>query len=265
MPLTPPYSSSTAAMCTRSARMRRSMRSAGSVSGMNEIARRTSVSDCRRLGGAEQVLDVDQSDDVVEVALAQREAGVAGAPRDLQVLFHRARGREVDHVGARHHDLARGAVRELEDVGEQLALLLGQLALLLGVEQAPDLLLAVAQLAFGDRLDAEDAQDRVGGVVEHPDHRVRHLVEHVERERHPQRRRLRLADRERLRRQLAEDDVEDGDDRERDDQAHGVAAPPTARRRSPTRSGSIRRANAGSPIQPRARLASVMPSWVADR
>ena len=62
----------------------------------------------------------------VEVALAEREAGVAGAPRDLQVLLHRARGREVDHVGARHHDLAGDAVRELEDVGEQVALLVGQ-------------------------------------------------------------------------------------------------------------------------------------------
>lgn len=33
----------------------------------------------------------------------------------------------------------------------------------------------------------------------------------------------------------------------------------------PTRSGSRMRAKAGSPIQPRARLASVIPSWVADR
>ena len=136
-------------MCTRSARMRRSMRSAGSVSGTNEIARFTSVRIGRRLRRAEQVLDVHQADHVVEVALAQREAGVAGAPDDLHVLFHRARGREVHHVGARHHDLARGAVRELEDVGEQLALLVGQLALVLGVEQVADLLLAVPQLALG--------------------------------------------------------------------------------------------------------------------
>ena len=116
---------------------------------MNEIAALHLGEAGGRLRRAEQVLDVDQADHVVEVALAQREARVAGAPGDLQVLFHRARGREVDHVGARHHDLARGAVRELEDVVEQLALLVGQLALVLGVEQLAELLLAVAQLALG--------------------------------------------------------------------------------------------------------------------
>ncbi len=34
---------------------------------------------------------------------------------------------------------------------------------------------------------------------------------------------------------------------------------------SPPRRGRMIQANAGSPIQPRARLARVMPSWVAER
>ena len=71
----------------------------------------------------EEVLDVDEADDVVEVPFAEREAGVAAAPRDPQVLGQRPGGGEVDHVLAREHDLPRHPVGQLEDVVEQLALL----------------------------------------------------------------------------------------------------------------------------------------------
>ena len=237
---------------------------AGSVSGTNEIARATSVSDCRRLGGAEQVLDVDQPDHVVEVALARAGSACGRLRRAmLQVLFHRARGREVDHVGARHHDLARDAVRELEDVVEQLALL-ARAARSACSESSRSRISSSLWRSSPSVTGAmpTSSQHAVGGVVEQPDHRVGHLVEDVERQRHPAATvgsGLRMA-------------IDFGAcspstmwrtvmTQERDGEAHRVEHRRTARRRCRPAAARSSRANAGSPTQPSARLASVMPSW----
>ena len=174
------------------------------------------------LGAAEQVLDVDHADDPVERAVAQGEAGVAALPRDLEVGLERLLGVEIDHVGPRHHDLPRHAVGELEDVVQQLALAFRQAGRVPRGEQAAQLLLVLGQLPFGHRLDADHLEDRVGAVVEHPDRRVGRLVEALHGHGNPQGGVLGLADGERLRRQLAEHDVQNRDGHERHGQRHGV-------------------------------------------
>ena len=54
----------------------------------------------------EQILDVDQSDRLVEVTFYQGEARVLAAYRDIQGLFERLVGIEHDHLGARRHHVA---------------------------------------------------------------------------------------------------------------------------------------------------------------
>ncbi|OMP13004.1 hypothetical protein COLO4_02447 [Corchorus olitorius] len=61
---------------------------------------------------------------------------------------------------------------------------------------------------------AGDAQDAVGAGVEQPDGRVHQPVEEVQRHRRPQREQVGLADRPGLGRQLADHDVQVGDDEE---------------------------------------------------
>ena len=140
---------------------------------------------------------------------------MAAAAGDRQVVGEAARGRQEDDVGARHHDLTRDTVEQLEDVGEQPPLLLGELGRLPRGEQETKLLLRVRDLVLTDRPDADQAENAVGGVVEQPDRGKHRPVEDVERRRRPQRRAARQPDRDRLRHQLAEDDVEHADGGER--------------------------------------------------
>ena len=176
----------------------------------------------RRFLGDEEVLDVDQADELVQIALAEREAGVAAPACAVEVGVHRGRGVEVDDLGAGNHHLAGVAVGELEHVVEQLPLGLGEFRLLLGGEETPDLLLAVREFAVPERFDAEQAQEGVRHLVQDPDAGVGHLVEEPQRRRHPQAGRFGPADGERLGRQFAEHDVEHADDREGDHQADRV-------------------------------------------
>ena len=75
---------------------------------------------------------------------------------------------------------------------------------------------------------------------------------------------LRPFERDRLGRQLAEHDVQGGDDGERDGHGDACARSPRPSRPAGTSSaGSISEASAGSPIQPSPMLAIVMPSCVA--
>ena len=71
-------------------------------------------------------------------------------------------------------------------------------------------------------------------------------------------------ERDRLRRELAEHDVQRGDDRERDRRRRWCARSWSAIMLGRNcNEGSITEASAGSPIHPRPMLAIVMPSWVA--
>ena len=70
---------------------------------------------------------------------------------------------------------------------------------------------------------------------------------------------------QRLGHQLAQDDVEDGDDDERDGRGDGVGGDGRQRvRAASAKPPWIRPASAGSPIQPSPSEARVMPSWVAE-
>ena len=77
-----------------------------------------------------------------------------------------------------------------------------------------------ASSPLGRRRDADQLEQAVGGVIEHPDRRVGELEEEEEGKGDQQRRPLGLADGDRLRGQLAEHDVQEGDDQEGEPQAH---------------------------------------------
>ena len=72
-------------------------------------------------------------------------------------------------------------------------------------------------------VDAEDAEHGLGGLLEHPDERLRDGEERAHRRGHPQGRSLRVDERDALRHELAEDDVEERQDEvgERDREGRG--------------------------------------------
>jgi hypothetical protein len=115
-------------------------------------------------------------------------------------------------------------VREVEDLVEHL--LFGRrdhTGVLRGGNDHPDFLLVVRDDACRRGLDPEQARDAVRGLLQEPDDRIRGEVEGLDRQRHPQRRRLVLRQRDCLRDELAERDVEVRDDREGDDERDGVS------------------------------------------
>ena len=104
---------------------------------------------------------MDDADDVVEAATADREARVVVLGHLLQVFFLRVFDVEVDHVTAGHHQRGDLPLVEAEDVAHHFVL-----ALLDGAgfgtfgQQGMDFFLG--DLVHGIRIDAHAAQDEVG-------------------------------------------------------------------------------------------------------
>ena len=105
----------------------------------------------------------------------------------MEVLFEAAVVGEVDDLVSRQHDLSSVALRQFENVLEQLALIVGELTVAPRRQQQPNLLLAVSRNAAFNGLDADQLEERAGGSVERPDRRIAHLVEQEERRRDPER------------------------------------------------------------------------------
>ena len=153
---------------------------------------------------------------VVEVVAIDGQARVAPA-RDLrdQVVECRLR-RDRDELGARNHHLARGQVREAEHAVEHLLfLLLEDARLLAGGHQHLQLFFRVHHRAAVGAAEAEHLDHPLRGAVHQPDERREHAHEDLERAHQPHRGGLRPFERDPFRRQLAEDDLERGDDEER--------------------------------------------------
>ena len=100
-------------------------------------------------------------------------------------------------------------------------------------------------------------------AVQQADERPERLHEELGRLHDQQRRPLGALERNRFRRQLAEHDVQGGDDRERDGDRDAVAVVSAIATGRNANTGWMSEASAGSPIQPRPMLAIVMPSCVA--
>ncbi len=127
------------------------------VSAMNPMGRSSPRSVLVR-GGPVQVLDVDVADDVVDVLLEHRVAGVVGLLDLGDGLGDRGRRGQERRLGAGHHDVADRPVAERESAAhEDLLHLVDVPALLAGLEDHAQLFLGVGQVALGRGLDAGTA------------------------------------------------------------------------------------------------------------
>ena len=182
----------------------------------------------------QDVLGVDYADDLVErfgvhgVARAARHGDLVGRVLDGHVRL------EGDHLGARGHHLLRGLLAELEDALEQPGVLL-QHAAAFGalLDEHPDLLGRVQPLVLAGGRDAHAPEEPVGGAVEERDRPRHDPGEAHQRRGHPAAHRLGIEQRQRLRHQLAEDDVQHGDDDERDRRRYAVRGERGERVRQP--------------------------------
>jgi hypothetical protein len=145
------------------------------------------------------------------------------AQRLGQRLAHGGVGREGRHLGPRRHDVARQGLAEAEDALEHVGLLgLERAALLALGDEDLEVLGRRSQLPLAGRLHPQDPHDPVARPVEEVDEGGEELAEELEGPRRHEHSGLGPLDGERLRRQLAEDDVEHGDDDEGDDHRSGA-------------------------------------------
>ena len=80
----------------------------------------------------EHVLDVDHADDRIELVAIHRQSAVAGIGEGADQVGEGDALLDRDDVGARHADVARVALAEVQEVADHLALELGQVALGVG-------------------------------------------------------------------------------------------------------------------------------------
>ena len=167
---------------------------------------------------AEQVAHVEHPDDVVERLAIDGVPRVRRVEDDSERLLGRQVNRDHGDVGFRDHHVGDVLIAEDEDLVDHLPLVLLDLPLLrrAGDEHAK-LGLRVHLSLRARRLEAEAVQDRVGRPPQDPDDGAEDDEERANGRRDPERRRLGMAKRGSLGHELADDDVEEAQDRVGDD------------------------------------------------
>jgi hypothetical protein len=213
---------------------------------------------------AEQIRDVQHADDVVEVLAVHGEPRVAALAECLGDVGERCVDGQRHHLGAGHHDLARGEIGEAEDAVEHLLLFLFEDAgFLARGDQHLELFFRVHQRVAARRLEADARTTRrpsvFSAVMNGHNTRMKISVGRV-----------------------TSSAVDSGCCSAT---VFGASSPSTMCSAvmienemttaivcavivetydpSARNGGSMKAASAGSPTQPRPRLAMVMPSWVA--
>ena len=219
-----PYSSITIAMCCF-VRLN-SVRSATRpfVSGTIVAGRSSSATltrgDPALVHRGDQVADVEDADDLVERVAVDGVARVGRVEHEPQRLLRRELDRERDHVGPRDHHVGDVLVGEVEHLVDHLLLAALDLALLgRAREQHPQLDLGMRRVLGAGHLLAERLQHVLGRALQEPDERLEEDEEPAHGRRHRKRDPLRVAERDPLRDELADHDVQVGDDQQRED--HG--------------------------------------------
>ena len=173
------------------------------------------------LGLAEEfkeIFDVNDADRVIEVTIAEGEAGVSGVDGALEIFFEGVFGVEESDFAARGGDIADDAIGHIESVDEDGLTERGDFfgAFAFGEDDA-EFFFAVGEIVFADWLDAEEGADEpIGDGIEEPDGWSEEGVEEAEGARDPEGGGDGFADGEDFGGLFAEGDVEGGDGGESD-------------------------------------------------
>ena len=140
-------------------------------------------------------------------------------------LCRRGVGRDGDDLRPRrHHALDREAFKADHALQHELLLLVQRAGLAAGLHNQTQLVGAEVAVRRGTAIDAQRPRDQPAGLVERPDTRAEDGAEEAQRARDRDRDLLRILQRDALRGQLASDDVQGGDQGERDGDPKRVRA-----------------------------------------
>ena len=118
------------------------------------------------------ILDMDQAQDVVLVVFAERIARMARLADGLHMLTHRIFRIEADDVLTGHHDFLGQAVGEIEDVADEFAFDLINLAFFMaGRDQHADFVFRMGHVDFIGHIEAAAGQDSPAQPVAEEDER----------------------------------------------------------------------------------------------
>jgi hypothetical protein len=170
-----------------------------------------------------EILRVEDADDSIERALVDRDARVARVAHVVHQVLGRDAALDGEDLLAGDHHVADPGPRETEDVAEDPARVGPDLSRLprLG-DQERELLGRVDRVGLTRGRDAQHPDEPVSGAVHHHEHEVEDASEDQQGRRAQQRGRARPVEGDRLWRQLAHHDVEEGDDREGERDRDGV-------------------------------------------
>jgi hypothetical protein len=160
---------------------------------------------------------VQDTDEVVERTAVDRVAGVLRLRHPREAF----RGRQVDwdrvHFGSRHHHLAHLFICKVEDLVEHLLFRLLDHTRLLGLrDEKSDVLLCLDRDSGRRWCDPQGPGQEPGDGAEEPDNGAERKREQLEGERHSQRNPLASGECDRLRHELADGDVHEGEQGERE-------------------------------------------------
>ena len=120
--------------------------------------------------GGEIIAEVELPDDLVDIALIDRDPGKSALHEGLLHLIRSCVKIEGNHLGTVGHHFARSGVVEFKHIlNHPLFVAFNGPVFLSDVDHHADLLLA--HLLFAGGLDSEEFQEEIDGSVQHPDER----------------------------------------------------------------------------------------------
>ncbi|MNR01452.1 hypothetical protein D3C85_1172570 [compost metagenome] len=171
----------------------------------------------------QQILDVQHSDEFAGGLVEDRVAAVFVPAEHAEHLVQRRLQFQVDQVLARVGPVHHLQFAELHGRGQHAHVLVAGVAGAAGMQDQLEFVAAVVVFVVRPRLAlAGDAQDGVGAGIEQEDRRVHGPVEQVQRCGRPQRQQFGFADGPGLGGQLADHDVQVGNDEEGGEEGNAV-------------------------------------------
>ena len=166
---------------------------------------------------AHQVLDVDHAEDVVDALVVDRVARVRLLAQEFPDLAGVGPERDADDLHPRDHHLRGGEFAKVEQLAQHLRRLPGEHAALLALAYDPGEVFRRPQVfvAAVGAVDAEQQQEPVRDPVRQADDRIERELHGTHDRADRERGLLRLLQGDRLRHHLADDDVQEGEGRDR--------------------------------------------------
>src|SRR6185369_3961127 len=164
-----------------------------------------------------EIFAKQQANNIVQILSINRQTRVAAGEKSSSNIVEISRHRQRDNVRTWHHRLLHLRVREVEDFVDQLLFFRFEITTLSRyIDQVSQLAFRINRSMLSARMQSKHTNDARARPIKQSYGPLEHFVKRLKRPRDSERNRFGTFERQCLRRELAQHDVQKRDDRKRD-------------------------------------------------